>query len=55
MHSSMSDCLDPGSVHVTWLKSGHHVLQERVTYVLGLIGHLAQLSGISADDQAPGM
>ena len=41
---SLNDCLGAGAVHVTWLKSGHEVLQERSTFLLGLIGHLAQMS-----------
>ena len=50
---SLCDCLGTGAVHVTWLKSGHEVLQERSTFLLGLIGHLAQMSGNDNCDDAP--
>lgn len=47
---SVSDCLDLGAVHVTWLTSGHEVLQERSSFLLGLLGHIAQISGVRSTD-----
>jgi hypothetical protein len=45
---TMTECLQPGAVHVSWLRAGHEVLQERNNFILGLVGNLAQLCGIQA-------
>jgi hypothetical protein len=44
--AGLADCLDPGAVHVSWLRAGHEVLQERNAFILGLLGSLAQLGGV---------
>ena len=44
----IADSLDPGAVHVTWLRAGHEVLQERTEFLLGVVGNLAQLCGAPA-------
>lgn len=38
--------MDTNSVHVSWLKSGHEVLQERTSFLLGFVSQLAQLCGV---------
>jgi chemotaxis protein histidine kinase CheA len=44
--TNFADCLDENAVHVCWLKSGHEILQERNSYILGVISNLAQICGI---------
>ena len=43
--SSVADSLLPGAVHVSWLRAGHEVLQERTNFILGLVANLAQIAG----------
>ena len=50
--SSVADSLDLGAVHVSWLRAGHEVLQERTNFILGLVGNLAQICGIHPSWQA---
>jgi len=50
--SSIADSLDIGAVHVSWLRAGHEVLQERTNFILGLVGNLAQICGIHPSWQA---
>lgn len=47
----IADCLDEGAVHVSWLKAGHEVLQERTPFVLGLVSNLAQVCGIHPSEE----
>ena len=37
------DSLDENAVHVMWLKAGHEVIQERSSFLLGLVSNLAQM------------
>lgn len=46
----VTDCLDPSAVFVNWLKAGHEVVQERNSFILGLISNLAQMCGIHPSD-----
>lgn len=51
---NISDCLTPGAVHISWLKAGHEVLQEKNSFLLSLIGRLVQASGVSpAEEMKP--
>ena len=43
--SSVADSLLPGAVHVSWLRAGHEVLQERTNFIVGLVANLAQIAG----------
>ena len=40
--SDIVNCLDTNAVHVSWLKAGHEVLQERTPFFIGLVGNLAR-------------
>jgi len=46
-----ADCLDAGAVHVSWLKAGHEVLQERTPFLLGMVSNLAQMCGIHPSEE----
>eukprot|EP01041_Mallomonas_annulata_P002218 gene2218-4307_t len=39
-------CSRAGTIHISWLKAGHEVLQERTPYILALMSTLAQNCGI---------
>jgi hypothetical protein len=51
--SDLDDSLEDGSVHISWLKSGHEVIQERRPYLLALVSKLAQMCGIHPKLQDP--
>jgi hypothetical protein len=51
--SDLDDSLEDGSVHISWLKSGHEVIQERGPYLLALVSKLAQMCGIHPKLQDP--
>ena len=44
--TDLDQSLRSNAVHISWLKAGHEVLQERGPYVLALISKLAQMCGI---------
>ncbi len=44
--TGLVDALDENSVHVSWLKAGHEVVQERTSFLLGLVSQLAQMCGV---------
>ena len=44
--SDLVDSLDENAVHVSWLKAGHEVIQERTSFLLGLVSNLAQMCGV---------
>ena len=43
---SIEDCLRPGAIHVSWLRAGHELVQERSSYLLSVVSSLAKLCGI---------
>lgn len=43
--TDVHDSLDTNAVFINWLRAGHEVLQERNTFMLGLISNLAQMCG----------
>jgi pimeloyl-ACP methyl ester carboxylesterase len=56
--TDLDSAMQDGSVHISWLKSGHEVIQERTPFLLALVSKLAQLCGIhpkpeNAWDEAP--
>jgi hypothetical protein len=40
------DVLEPNAVYIAWLKAGHEVLQERNSFILGILSTLAKLLGV---------
>jgi len=44
--TNMVDALDENAVHVSWLKAGHEVIQERTSFLLGMVSQLAQMCGV---------
>ena len=50
--STVGGCLAPGAVHMSWLRAGHEVLQERNSFIMGLIGTLVEQCGVRATGDA---
>jgi hypothetical protein len=48
---NIEDTAQPGTVHVSWLKAGHEILQERNAFVLSSISQIAKFYGLSAVHQ----
>eukprot|EP01038_Epipyxis_sp_PR26KG_P004789 gene4789-6716_t len=44
--NSVADSVDLGAVNVSWLASGHEIIQERNAFLLSYISNLAQLCGV---------
>jgi len=44
--TNLVDSLDENAVHVSWLKAGHEVIQERTSFLLGMVSNLAQMCGV---------
>jgi hypothetical protein len=40
-----------GAIHISWLKAGHEIIQERTPYLLALVSKLAQMCGIHPKPQ----
>ena len=41
--------LDTGAVYLHWLRAGHEAMQERPTFFLSVVAHLASLYGVHPD------
>jgi hypothetical protein len=42
----VADCLDDNAVYLTWLRAGHELMQEKTSYILGLLSNMVQICGI---------